>query len=122
MVDEFEILGFNIDVCDLDSRMEMVAKKYFNMSDKVNIFEDDFRHYIRTTDAKYDIIAIDISAGENQPNNLYTIEAFTDMKAVLNKNGVLFVHYPSAYNKPEGMALTDQSPKTVKEKTDNAKR
>jgi len=105
MVKEFEILGFDIDACDLDSRMEMISKKYFNLSDKVNVFEDDFRHYIRTTDTKYDIIAIDISAGENQPNNLYTLEAFHDMKAVLKEDGVLFVHYPSIYNKPEGLAL-----------------
>ncbi|HIA37218.1 MAG TPA: hypothetical protein EYN89_10945, partial [Flavobacteriales bacterium] len=64
-----------------------------------------FRHYVRTTDTKYDIIVIDISAGENQPNNLYTLEAFHDMKAVLKEDGVLFVHYPSIYNKPEELAL-----------------
>jgi len=105
MIHEFEILGFKVDVCDIDPRMEMIAKDYFGMTDKTKVINDDFRHLIKTTSTKYDIIALDISAGENQPNNLYTLEALADMKAILKEDGVLFVHYPSAYNTPMGLAL-----------------
>ena len=105
MINEFELLGFDIDACDIDPRMKKIAKDYFNMTDRVNVITDDFRHAIRTTKNKYDIIAIDISAGETQPNNLYTLEAFQDMKAVLNDDGVLFLHYPSAFNSSMGTAL-----------------
>ena len=73
-------LGFNVDAVDLDNRMDHIARKYFKMTRQVSTFADDARHYIRTCKNKYDIVILDISAGENQPSNVYTIECFREIK------------------------------------------
>ena len=93
LVNEFEELDFEVDVCDFDSRMEYVAKKYFNLSAKSVIYIDDARHYIKKSKKKYDIVVLDLSFGENVPSNVFTLECFTEIKALLNENGFVFLHY-----------------------------
>jgi len=105
VVNELKILGFNVDACDIEKRMEMVAKKYFGMNPDINFIEDDARHAIKVSKKKYDIVILDVSAGENQPNNLYTIEGFNDIKKIMNKDAILFIHYPSMLEKEQGIAL-----------------
>ncbi|PCH68027.1 MAG: hypothetical protein COC01_04565 [Bacteroidetes bacterium] len=96
LVNELSLLGFNVDAVDIDERMQFVARKYFNMTNKVNLFIDDARHHINLCDKKYDIIILDLSAGEMVPGNLYTIECFKKIKMLLNVNGVLLIHYVSS--------------------------
>ncbi|MBI4649351.1 MAG: fused MFS/spermidine synthase [Bacteroidia bacterium] len=105
LIKEMTLLGFNIDACDIEGRMGEIATKYFSMSDKVNIIIDDARHAIKTSKYKYDIVILDVSAGERQPTNLYSIESFNDIKSILKKNGILFIHYPSIFNGDEGQSL-----------------
>jgi len=105
LVNEFDILGFDIDVCDIDPRMEDIARNYFNMTENVNVITGDIRHSIKVSEKKYDIMVFDVSAGENQPSSLYTLESFEDMKSKLTDDGVLFIHYPSIYHKSQGIAL-----------------
>jgi predicted membrane-bound spermidine synthase len=95
LVNELVLLNFNVDVVDIDPRMEFVAKKYFGLKDdKIKSYVDDARHYIKTTAKKYDIIIYDLSSGENQPSNLYTLEGFTETKNILKPDGMLFLHSP----------------------------
>jgi len=56
-----------IDAVELDERIPEIAKEYFNLSDSINIFIDDARHYIETTNKKYDLIVIDLFRGESPP-------------------------------------------------------
>ena len=46
-----------------------------------------------------------MSAGENQPTNVYTVEGFSDIKKILKPDGMLFVHYPAIFDGEEGIAL-----------------
>lgn len=84
--------GFNVDVCELDKRIAYVAKKYFSLSEKVNINIDDARHFIKTCDKKYDLIIFDTFKGEDAPNHLFTTESFEETKKILNPNGYIIVN------------------------------
>lgn len=95
LVNELVRLGFKVDVIDIDKRMEDLAKRYFGMKgENVNVIVDDARHYIRTCKKQYSIVILDLSAGELQPSNLYTVEGFADAKRTLAPDGVMFLHYP----------------------------
>lgn len=105
VVNELERLKLNIDVCEIEPRMKRIGENFFGLSKNINVIIDDARHAIKTAKKKYDIVILDISAGENQPNNLYTVEGFRDIKKMMNPDAVLFVHYPTVYNAPDGQAL-----------------
>lgn len=105
VVNELNILGFETDVCEIEKRMEQIGKNYFGLTGNVNVIIDDARHAIKTAKKNYDIVILDISAGENQPNNLYTTEGFADIKKIMKEDAALFVHYPTVYNAPDGIAL-----------------
>ncbi|MGQ0826822.1 MAG: fused MFS/spermidine synthase [Bacteroidota bacterium] len=84
--------GFEVDACELDTRIAEVAKKYFYLSDKVNITIDDARHYIKTCDKKYDVIVFDTFKGEDPPNHVFTEESLEETKKLLNPGGIIFVN------------------------------
>lgn len=42
-------LGFELDVVDLDERMQQVSSEYFGRSGKMNIITNDIRHFLRST-------------------------------------------------------------------------
>ncbi len=84
--------GFQIDVCELDKRIAYIAKKYFYLTDKVNITVDDARHYIKSCNKKYDLIIFDTFKGEDPPNHVFTIESLEETKKLLNPNGNIFVN------------------------------
>lgn len=93
LVNELIDLDFDVDVCEIDSRMEFVAKKYFYLSENCNIYIDDARHFIRKNKKKYDIIILDLSIAETVPSNVYTLESFNEIKRSLNNDGFFFLHY-----------------------------
>lgn len=84
--------GFSVDVCELDRRIVEVAKKYFNLTDKVNITVDDARHFIKTCAKKYDIVIFDTFKGEDPPNHVFTIESLEETKKIMRENGTIFVN------------------------------
>ncbi len=96
LVGEFERFGHNLDVVDIDSRMYDVATEYFYMSnDDMNFVENDARSFIAKSKKKYDLIVLDISAAENQPTYLYTIESFKAVKKILNDKGLFIINFQS---------------------------
>ena len=105
LVNEMVGLGFEMDACDIDKRMAHVASTYFGMTDRVSVTIDDARHFINVNKKTYDIIVLDISSGETQPTNLYTVEGFKKIKTLMAPDGILWIHYPTIYNGPEGLAL-----------------
>jgi predicted membrane-bound spermidine synthase len=84
--------GFSVDVCELDERIAQVAKKYFYLSDKVNIHVDDGRHYMRTCKKKYKVIVLDMFRGEDTPNHVFTKESLEELKGMLEPDGIIFVN------------------------------
>jgi spermidine synthase/MFS family permease len=84
--------GFFVDVCELDKRIVEVARKYFHLSDKVNITVDDARHYIKTCTKKYDLIIFDTFKGEDPPNHVFTVESLAETKKIMRPEGNIFVN------------------------------
>jgi len=86
--------GFEVNAVELDRRMADVAKKYFDLSEKVNVVVDDARHFLRSelTFKKYDVIVLDAFVGEVNPHHLFTEEFFMEIKSLLSDEGIFFIN------------------------------
>lgn len=106
LVNELHNLKFHVDAVELDSRMQHIAQRFFGVKkENLNHFVDDARHYIRTCKKKYDIVILDMSAGENQPSNVYTTECFKNIFNLLNEDGMLFLHYQNVLEGEHALAI-----------------
>ena len=93
VVDEFLRLGFEVDACELDERIVDVARTFFNLDKKCRIVVDDARHYVRTSHEKYDIIVFDTFSGEQPPAHILSVENFSEVKRILNDNGLVIINF-----------------------------
>jgi len=93
IANEFAQLGFKVDAVDLDPRVFVVAKQFFRLSPKVKTIEDDARHFLNTSAKKYNLIVIDLFAGEGVPNHILTRESLQILKKRLNANGSLVINF-----------------------------
>jgi spermidine synthase len=84
--------NIQVTAVELDSRVIDVAKKYFNLSSQVNIIADDARHALYQLKNKYDIVVIDLFAGEVTPSHVLSEECFFKIKSLLNPNGFIFIN------------------------------
>lgn len=84
--------GFDVDVCELDKRMEHVARTYFGLPKSVDVTIDDARHYIKTHNKKYDAIIFDTFKGEETPNHIITKESLLEVEQILKPDGFLLIN------------------------------
>jgi predicted membrane-bound spermidine synthase len=84
--------GCQVEACELDPRIWYVAKHYFNLDPTIPVHLDDARHFIRKTNRKYDVLILDLFRGEENPGHCFTVEAFQEMKALLNPDGLLLLN------------------------------
>ncbi|MFB6306162.1 MAG: fused MFS/spermidine synthase [Flavobacteriales bacterium] len=115
IIKQFNKLGFNTDVIELDRRIARMAKKYFHLPGNSNLFIDDARHYIKTTNKKYDIITCDLFHAESPPSHLMTVESFNEMKELLSDKGCILLDIFGPVQGKEGIAI--QSIITTMKKT-----
>jgi len=54
---------------------------------------DDARHYLETSNKKYDLILFDVFKGDVQPPHVLSLECFQKTKTLLNKNGLIIVNF-----------------------------
>ena len=83
----------NIDAVEIDARIEEVARKFFYLERDINIIIDDARHFISTSDKRYEIIIIDTFCGESIPGHMLTIEALQQIKRLLELNGLVVINF-----------------------------
>lgn len=88
-----EQLQFQVTAIELDARMEMFAKKYFDLPKNSKIIIDDARHYIKNEKAKYQIIIMDTYKGDTPPSHLSTFECFSEVKKILAADGILIINF-----------------------------
>ncbi len=93
LIKQFNRLGFNTDVVELDQRVKDVAIKYFGVSPNENIIVDDARHALKTVTKKYDIITFDLFLSETPPSHLLTLECFKEAQEKLKPNGMLMINF-----------------------------
>jgi len=87
-------MGMDLDIVELDERINHIATKFFNYdSEKSNLYIDDIRHFIRTTKEKYDVIIIDLVIGEVQPAHVFSLEGFEDLKKVINDGALVIINF-----------------------------
>ena len=90
---ELKKMGFTLDAVEFDKRVPELAEKYFGFEPEgVGIFIDDGRRFIRNSEKKYDLVVVDVLNGEIQPHHLFTVEAFEEMKRILQPDGILIIN------------------------------
>ena len=91
-------LGYQIDIVEIDPKVETMAKNYFNFSSKFGrVIIDDGRRYIRNSKKKYDLIFIDVASGGTQPWYFFTNEAFQEMAKILRPGGIIGINLIGYY-------------------------
>ncbi|MFH1216770.1 MAG: fused MFS/spermidine synthase [Pseudomonadota bacterium] len=86
-----------IDGVEIDSEITRVGEKYFglNLDDKRRVYHEDARVFLQKNKEKYDVIHVDLFAGNPYiPFHLATIEFFRLIADSLADDGALVVNYP----------------------------
>ena len=104
IVKQFNRLGYEVDVVEIDKRIWDVSIKYFNMDPATNVIIDDARHFVRTAKKKYDIIVFDTFLSESVPEHLMTQEGFGDARRILNPGGMVMANFYGFIKGEEGEA------------------
>lgn len=95
-----------VDVVEIDPAIIRIGRGYHPeqpyQDPRVSIINDDARHYLSTTDQRYDLIVFGfldstsyLSSMSNirLDNYVYTVESFRQARSLLNPNGLLQVTY-----------------------------
>ena len=93
IVKQFNRLGYEVDVVEIDKRIWDVSVEYFNMPPSTNVIIDDARHYLKISKNKYDIIIFDTFLSESVPEHLMTLEGFADARRLLNPDGMIMANF-----------------------------
>jgi len=97
--------GFNVEVCELDKRIELVARNYFELPKTIKVTIDDARHFVKGTTKKYDAIIFDTFKGEETPNHILTTESLEEVKKILNPEGYLLINSFNYIEGEKGLGL-----------------
>jgi len=111
VADKLSENGFMVDAVELDSRMEDVAKKFFDLDGKVNVNIDDARHFVLShkskiiSQNKYNVIILDAFIGEANPHHLFTKEFFSEIKSIISDSGIFFINGNGFWNGETGKGM-----------------
>jgi len=94
--------NLEVDVVEIDARIEKLAKEFFDIKPSTEVIIDDARHYLNTSNKKYDIIIYDLYHSETPPIHLMTSEAFNEIRTILNPNGLLIINFYGYINGKKG--------------------
>jgi len=82
-----------IDGVEIDPDIVKVGREYFDMNEpNLNVFVQDGRYFLASTDRKYDVIGIDAYHQPYIPFHLTTREFFQEVRDHLTPNGVAVVN------------------------------
>lgn len=84
--------GVEVLAVDIDPRIEEVARRYFGLPDAVRVEIADGRTFLHRDRGRYDIVILDVFAGETVPWHLTTVEAFRAIAAHLAPGGHLLIN------------------------------
>lgn len=93
LLKQFQRLGFSVEAVELDGRIRDVAYEYFFVDPEVPVTIDDARHYLNTTDRRFDVIALDLFHNETPPAHVLTIESFRRIREVLKPGGLMMINF-----------------------------
>jgi len=91
--------GYHVDAVEIDPKIGDIAAKYFGFNlpaDRIHYM--DGRRYLLHNRHDYEFIVIDAFSGEQIASHLLSVEALTEAKAHLTKNGLLAINITSEKN------------------------
>jgi spermidine synthase len=97
--------GFHVEVCELDERIELIARNYFQLPKSVKVTIDDARHFVKGVNKQYDAIIFDTFKGEETPNHIITMESLEEVKKILNPDGFLLINSFNFIEGEKGLGL-----------------
>lgn len=104
---EYGELGYDVDVVDIDDRLDGLVQEHFLKSrNAYHFIHSDARRYVKTSSKKYAAIVLDLSHGESIPTNVYTVEGFREVGERLEKDGILLIHFLAAQSDEGKLALS----------------
>lgn len=81
--------GIRCDINDINPAVVEVAKKYFGFQATGDVFIEDARYFLQTTERRYDYIVLDVFSGDITPHHLLSKEALLLIRDRLTPQGVL---------------------------------
>lgn len=90
---ELQQVGHIVDSVELDERIARIARDYFGLESNGDVIVDDGRHFLRSTDRRYDLIMFDVFQAEVPPAHMLTLEAFRELRRLLNPGGFVVINY-----------------------------
>jgi spermidine synthase len=95
-----------IDAVEIDSELSEIGRRYFDMdAPHLRLYHEDARPFLRRTDARYDLISLDVYRQPYIPFYLTTREFFELARDRLAPGGVLIVNI----GHPEGEAALEKA-------------
>ncbi len=104
IVRQFQKLGFDIEVVEIDQRIKETAIQYFDVDCNIPIYVDDARHFIKNTSNTYDLVTYDMFLSETPPAHLFSLECFEEVKRILNDKGMIMMNFYGFISGERGMA------------------
>jgi spermidine synthase len=104
--------GIKTDFVEIDPVVLHAAKNYFGFKQTGKDYIEDGRTFLNRDKTLYSLIFLDAFFGENPPYQLYTREAFADLRKHLAPGGVLSINVLSPYA-DKGRALLNSFYKTA---------
>jgi spermidine synthase len=85
--------GLEVTAAEIEPRIEAAARRWFGLPAPVRVIHEDARSYLNREGDRYDLILLDVFAGENVPWYLVTREALQAVQRHLAPGGRLLVNW-----------------------------
>jgi spermidine synthase len=85
--------GLKVDTLEIDPAVANAASNYFGFQSSGQNIVGDARYEIRHLSGGYDLIIHDCFTGGTEPAHLLTVEALTQLRSLLSKNGILALNF-----------------------------
>ncbi|MGH8618301.1 MAG: spermidine synthase [Burkholderiales bacterium] len=80
--------GVEVTVVEIDPAAVQAARQTFALPDEVNVVLEDARTYLQRCRRPYDVVVVDLFAGDGVPEYLVTKDFFNDLKRCTGDHGV----------------------------------
>jgi spermidine synthase len=85
--------GFEVTGVELDKRIIVAARMYFDYDKKTCPIVGDARYVVNTMKEKYDVVLFDVFKAEEQPDHVLTMESLATLKEHLSADAQVFVNW-----------------------------
>jgi len=84
---------FQVQAVEFDERVIYAAQNYFGLDKKVEVINDDARHFLNASQSIYDLVLVDVFKAEEQPSHVITTESLSKLKTQLSKKARILINW-----------------------------